>query len=228
VGAKGGTIAGLRKVEVPVVDPSEGEGLVALVDGLHTKEGVREDLVAVFEKNPHAVALMDDCRYGWGHLVQAGVVDFMEQAEEVYHFRLFGDLGPGLAGSSFGIVYPESAATEMNEVLDKIRKVSRRQLNPVRLLKQKEELSATASRVNRELQQARENEARLESRVSQVEERSSDLQEQVSRLKEHNARLLDHYSSRRYKLADAIVGGALRIPGLKSLLRDTKQSGGRG
>ncbi|CAA9385874.1 MAG: hypothetical protein AVDCRST_MAG93-9452, partial [uncultured Chloroflexia bacterium] len=219
VGAKGGAISGLRKVDVPVADPAKGEGLVALVDGLHTREGVRADLAAVFGKNPHAVALLDDCRQGWGHLVQAGVVTFMEEAMETYHFGLFADFAPGLAKSSFGIVYPESVAAETDEVLNKIGETFRQGLDPVRLLRQKDKLT-------RELEQARKKVARFESRagdlqkqLSRARERNKQIRVRTSRLEEQRDQLNAHYSKQRYKIVDVVARMASRIPGLRSLLR---------
>jgi len=226
VSAKGKSISTLRRVDVPVVDPTEGEALVALVDGLHTKEGVRADLAAIFENNPHAVALLDDCRRGWGHLVQAGVVAFMEEAAEPYHFRLFADFAPGLAKSSFGIVYPESITAEIDGVLDKIRETFRQWSDSAHPLSHEE-------KPNRELKRTRKNAARFESRaanlqkqLSEVRERNARLRERVSRLEKHRDQLRQHsdqlnarYSSRRYRIVDIVATTASKILGLRSLLR---------
>lgn len=59
--AKGRSIPGLQKVDVPTVDSTGDERLVALVDGLHTGEGVTEDLRAILAKNPNIVVLLDYC-----------------------------------------------------------------------------------------------------------------------------------------------------------------------
>ena len=72
IGVGGGSLDDLEKIEVPEPDSSGETGLVALVDGLHTREGVRADLEAIFGRNPRAVALLDDCRRRWGPVVQGG------------------------------------------------------------------------------------------------------------------------------------------------------------
>lgn len=232
VGVKGEPLGGLEKVEVPVVEPREAN-LVALVDGLHTREGVRADLAAIFDQNPHAIALLDDCRHRWGPFVQAGVIDFMDQAAGEHHFRLFGDLGPGLATSNLGIVYPDSVAAEVRSALDKVGGAFSRRLDPLRLLRREEELVSIVNRTTHEFDQARKGKTQLEKQLSRLEGRKSDLETRVSRLKkrnalletrasrleEHNAQLDARCSSRRYKLADTAAEGALRVPGLRSLLR---------
>lgn len=206
VGAKGGTIPGLQRVDVPTVDSTGTEGLVALVDGLHTREGVTEDLRAIFSKNPYAVALLDDCRQGWGPLVQAGVVSFMEESAEKYEFCLLADLGPGLAKSSFGILYHESAAAEMGEILEKIKKTFNQELDPVRLLKQKEGLQKNLQSRDQQLKQARKNEARFESSASRLRDRLAEarnrngrLSDRVSTIRQRNDRLSSRISRLKAK-----------------------------
>ncbi len=80
IGIQGDSSAGPEKLEEPMSDPmsdlSAEEPLVAFVDGLHTSRGVQADLEAIFEFNPRAVAILDDCRHTWGPFVQAGVVAF--------------------------------------------------------------------------------------------------------------------------------------------------------
>lgn len=214
------------KVEVPNLDPSEGTGLIAMVDGLHTRGGVRADLEAIFGQSPHAVVFLDDCRHRWGPFVQAGVVDFMEQAGDEYHFRLVGDFGPGLATSNLGLFYPESLAGEMKKIIAELGEVFSRRLDPLRLLRREEDLIAVVNRTNGELAQARQNKSRLEAsnnqlrtKISQLEKRDSKRKDQISSLKKQNAQLVAHYSSRRYKIADAAAKSALRIPGLDDVLR---------
>jgi hypothetical protein len=215
-----------KKIEVPVVDYSDEVGVVAFVDGLHTREGVQADLTAIFERNPHAVAILDDCRHAWGPYVQAGIVDFMQQASDKYRFNLIGDLGPGLATSNLGIVYPHSFAAEAGKILKEIKAMFSQRLDPLRLLSREEMLIRTVNGVSQELHQMRKTNshlktqiAKLNKRNSEVEKRKSDLTTQVSRLKETTDQLSTHYSSRRYAVADAVADKALRIPGLKSLVR---------
>lgn len=197
------SIDSLEKVEIPMLEPSDNVSLLAFVDGLHTKEGVRSDLEAVFEKNPHAVAILDDCRRAWGAFVQAGVVDFMERSERSYHFRLFGDLGPGLATSGLGLVYPDTDADETGYALADLRDLFSERLDPLRLLRREEELVGIANEFDRELKQARFQLAEANKRNSQLQER--------------NSHLTNHYSSRRYKLADTLTENALQVPGIRKL-----------
>lgn len=240
VGAKGGDSTGLRKVEVPLTGSDEKEGLVALVDGRYDREGILKDLKEIFGKNPHAVALLDDCRQGLGPLVQAGVADFRREAGEEYSFRLLADLGPGLSQSNFGILYTESAAVEIGGVLGKIRQTFGLELDPLLLQSQKEELQkslddtdrrlnksrrekarleSSVSDLREQLAQARERNKRLGSRVSDLEEKSDWHRQRAHKLEEQRGRLDARYSSKRYKIADAVADRVLRIPGIKGLLR---------
>jgi hypothetical protein len=227
IGAKEGHyVDQSKKIDVPTVDSSENADLIALVDGLHTREGVQADLAAIFDQDPNAVALMDDCRHAWGPYVQAGVVDFIQQASEKYWFDLIGDLGPGLATSNLGIVYPNSRAAEVRKTLDQVRALFSQRLDPLRLLSREEELISIINNMTGNLQHLRKTNSRLkvqashlQERKSELEKRNADLITQVSRLKEKTEQLATHYSSRRYVIADAAVEKVLRIPGLKSLRR---------
>jgi hypothetical protein len=117
VGIKDDSIDGREKIEIPQAGLSERASLVAFVDGLHTKEGVRADLEAIFESDHHAVAILHDCRGPWGPFVQAGIVSFMETAERQYHFHLVERMGLGLGTPSLGIVYSDIDATEVGQTL---------------------------------------------------------------------------------------------------------------
>ncbi len=196
---------GPEKVEVPVPEPSDNASLLAFVDGLHTREGVRADLEAIFEKNSRAVAILDDCRYAWGPSIQAGVVDFMEGSGQKYHFRLFGDLGPGLATSKLGIVYPDTNANEIWHSLTDLSDLFSERLDLLRLLSREEELVDIANEFDHELKQAY-------AQLAEVEKRNSQLQER-------NSHLTTHYASRRYRLADAFTDSALQVPGIQKLVR---------
>ena len=240
IGIGGKTLENPERIKVPEPDPTGKTGLLVLVDGLHTRGGIRADLEAIFDQNPHAIAFVDDCRHRWGPFVQAGVVDFMEQAAGEYHFDLVGDLGPGLASSNLGLVYPSSQAKMAKKALSKLSWTFSQRLDPLRLLKREEDLVAIASKASLELEQTRRNSNQFEARISQFEERDtrrkeqvsrleerdskrkeyiSKLERRISRLEEHNAQLTAHYQGRRYKLADEAAEAALRIPVLKGLLR---------
>jgi hypothetical protein len=205
--ANGGAFAdGFGKTDVPTAEPEEGTDLVAFVSGSYTREGVRTVLESVFGANPHArLALLDGCRHARGPFVQAGVVDFMERAPGEYRFQLVGDLGPALARSNLGVLYPNSAAGAVRSSLADVGRDFSQRLDPLRLLEREEDLIAVISRANQELDELRKSNKQLETRVSRAEER--------------NARLIVHYQSRRYKLTDAAAESALRVPGLRGLLR---------
>lgn len=208
IGAKGKQIEDLDTVQVPEIPESKETGLIAMVDGLHTKDGVYKDLQAIFERNPRAIVFLDDCRHRWGPLVQAGAVKFMEQASEEYQFKLVGDIAAGLASSNFGIVYPASASRHISDTLAEVGDMFSNRLDPIRLLGREEALVGLINQLEEELQQTRN--------------ASKKLEKQNSELKLDINHLRNHYSSQRYKLADTVVGNALKVPvakRLKGLLR---------
>jgi hypothetical protein len=279
---------GATRVEVPAPEPSDDAALLAFIDGLHNKEGVRADLEAVFGKNPRALVILDDCRGSWGPFVQAGVVEFIERSEQKYHFRLFGDLSFGLATSSLGIVYADTGADEVEYSLAELSELFSERLEWLRLLRREDELIGIITDVRRELNQTRDELVETQARWAEIKERHSQLQERHSQLwesysqlqkghsqlQEHSSRLKErdrelkgelkqtrgelkqtrgeleqtrgeleqtrgelaeveqhssqlqermsqlatHYSSRRYKLADTIADGALRVPGIQNLV----------
>jgi hypothetical protein len=59
-------------------------------------------------------------------------------------------------------------------------------------------------------------------RAERFKSRAEELEMSNERLIEANAHLKDHYSSRRYRLADVLASGALKVPGAKRLLRGRK------
>ncbi len=121
VGVHGAAIEGARKVGVPGVDPTtDGLSLVAFVDGLHTDEGVRADLEAVFEASPRAVAILHDCRSEWGAAVAKGAEDFISSSKDGYAFELVGPLGAGLGTPNMGIVFPDRDSSEVRGVLSRM------------------------------------------------------------------------------------------------------------
>jgi hypothetical protein len=191
--------------EAPMSELSGERWLVAFVDGLHTKEGVHADLEAIFEHNPHAVAILDDCRHAWGPFVQAGVVSFMEGAEEEYDLQLVGDLGAGVATSNLGIVYPRADGAEVQKILTDFVELFTEGLDPLRLLRREEELIATVNRYKNAANEAAkllERNARLEEDNADQRERNSELSERLSErnseLSERNSEL----SERNFELAE--------------------------
>jgi hypothetical protein len=170
---------GLEKVEVPAPDPEDGTPLLAFVDGLHTRAGVEADLKAIFGSNAGTIAILHDCRRTWGPFVQAGVVSFMEATPREYHFLLFGDLGPSLATSNLGIVYPGENAPETERALAVFGEMFSQRLDPLRLLRREEELVGALNQLNLELEQARAERKRLSERNSHLEELNSRLTQQA-------------------------------------------------
>ncbi len=170
---------------------SAEEPLVAFVDGLHTSRGVQADLEAIFEFNPRAVAILDDCRHTWGPFVQAGVVRFMEGAQQEYRFRLLGDLSPGTATSNLGIVYPKVDGAEVQRVLREFAELFTERLDLLRLLRREEELIATVNRYKDAANEA----TTLQERNARLEERNARLEEEISAQKERNSELADHNSN---------------------------------
>jgi hypothetical protein len=136
----------------------------------------------------------------------------MERSEQKYHFRLFGDLGPGLATSKLGIVYPDTDADETRHSLADLSDLFSERLDLLQLLRREEELIDIANEFDRELKQAR-------AQLAEAEKRNSQLTERNSQLTERNSHLTTHYSSRRYKLADAFTDSALQVPGIQRIVR---------
>ena len=56
-------------------------------------------------------------------------------------------------------------------------------------------------------------------RAERFKSLAEELEMDNKRLAEANAHLKGHYSSRRYRLVDLLANGALKMPGLKRLLR---------
>lgn len=214
-----GSSGGLPETLKETNSSEAGDGLVVFVDGLRTREIVAESLNAIFGLNPHAVVFLNDCRHGWGPFVQAGVVDFMEQTEDQYYFHLIGDLGPALSGSSIGVLYSGTHATKTGTTLERVSREFSRKLDPLRLLGREEELMNTVSKVNRQLVQTNEQKARLQKQVSRLKKRDPELEAQLEKQKVRNAALLVYYSSRRYKLVDALATTLKKLPLVKGLLR---------
>ena len=88
------------------------------------------------------------------------------------------------------------------------------------------ELVETRRRLHEVGTKHRQNAERLKSRAEVLETSNERLKQRITELKssnerlaEANAHLKDHYSSRRYRLADLLANGALKMPGIKRLLR---------
>lgn len=236
IGVEGEPARTAAGAETSALTFPKGNGLVALVDGLHDRESVSESLKAVFDRDQHAVVFVDDCRHERGPFVQAGVADFMDEAREEHRFRPVASVGPALASSDLAVLYSGSVAAETERTLGEVGRMFSRKLDPLRLLGREEELMNAVSKLNRQLSQTDEHRARLddehkvhlEQRASQLEKKVSRLEAQVARLKARNAELLSRYSSRRYRLADILAEKALRVPVVRELLRRNAPPSGGG
>jgi methyl-accepting chemotaxis protein len=173
------------KVEIPQFGDS-GDSLLAYVDGLHTKEGVREDLEAIYDQNPNAITLLDDCRDAWGAFVQSGVVDFIEQDEsgDEYTFRLFADLGTGVATSSLGLLYRRERAREVNATLRGVASKFSQRLDPVQLLIRENELILEVNRRINLASDEKEARKRLREKHDQLRSNMKDLFDKLQRRNE--------------------------------------------
>lgn len=204
---------------------TEDDRPVALVVSLRAGAEVAGCLRAVFDWNPGAVVLLEGCRGEAGPFVQAGAVNFLEQAREEYRFRLAGDLGPALAGSGFGILYPDAVAGGVEGPLETVGRAFGLDLDPLRLLGRAEELNEAVGEMGRQRDH-------LEHRISALEnetsEREAELEGQVARLKNRNATLNARLSGRRYKAADAAADRLLQLPMVKRLLRSDAPPAGKG
>jgi hypothetical protein len=170
------------KVEIPQFVDS-GDSLLTYVDGLHTREGVREDLEAIYEQNPNAITLLDDCRDEWGAFVQSGVVDFIEQHEsgDKYTFRLIADLGTGVATSSLGLLYRRDRAREVNAALRGVASKFSQRLDPVQLLIRENELILEVNRRINFASDEKEARKRLREKHDRLQSNMKDLYEKLQR-----------------------------------------------
>lgn len=187
-------------------DSSADDGtLIFLLSAPQGREEVSGELEAIFAQYPQAIVFLGNCRKSRGPFIQAGIADFMEEEQNDYYFRLAGDLGLGLAGSSLGVVYPDRVAKTTDDVLGDIGRQFSERLDPLRLLEREEEL---LEGTNPAAQSPRPDRGREE-----------ELNRQISSLTRQIEHLNHHYSSRRYKLADAAMNRVSRLRSLKRFIR---------
>jgi hypothetical protein len=213
VDVRGGSPNSLVKAEIPTLETSGNVSLVAFVDGVHTKTGAQAILEAIFEKSPHAVAILKNCRGPWGPFVQAGVVNFTESVQGKYHFQLFGDLGPSIATSDLGIVYPDIDAAEAKHTLVELSELFSKRLDLLLLLRREEELINAVNRYK--------NAADKYKKAADRHKKAADRYKKVAgRLRTRNSRLNAQNSS-QHELADTLAGKAPLMPRIKQLVRST-------
>lgn len=188
-----------------LAEESADGDVIVLINDARGREDVYEELAALFDAHPQSIAFIGNCRGGRGPFVQAGVADFLEKTRDDYRFRLGSDLGFGLADSILGVIYAGQAAAEMNEVLGEISGRFSERLDPLQLLQREEELLESVNATKRELDRTRKINSELNNRLSSLTQRNKHLE--------------NHYSSRRYKLADAAMDKAQRVKSLKRFMR---------
>lgn len=185
-------------IEAPALTPPDGASTLAFIHRSPTRDGMRSDLAEVFEKNPRCVALVAGCRGESGPYVQAGVVDFMEEAgrNRAFHFRLLGDLTPGPSSSGLGVVFPDEEFAEVERVLNDIGAMFTGRLDPLRLLRREEELVGIASRFKEEL--------------TELKTKNANLERGYEKVRENNEALEARYSRKRYRIIDGVGSAVLR------------------
>jgi hypothetical protein len=196
---RGGSLADLEDVEIPALEPSDGVSLVAFVHGEHTKEGVQAILETIFDKNPRAVVILNDCRGSWGPFVQAGVVGFIEGTQEKHQFQLFGDLGPSIATSGLGIIYSHLDAAEAKQTLVEFSGLFSERLDLLRLLRREEELLNA---------------------VNWYKKEADKYKNQAKRLRKRNSRPTTENSSQP-RVIETPAESIPRVPGIRRFIRST-------
>jgi hypothetical protein len=175
---------------------SGDEPLLAFVNGSRPSDAVEEDLRAIFDASPRAVAIIDHCRGVGAPFVQAGIASFLGGAQGKHRFRLFGDLTSGLATSNLGIVYPEADFAEVEGCLEELVHLFSDRLDPLWLARREQEMIALvntfkdeADNLNRQcqdlltgLRQLTDHNTELQKRNSRLEKRKSQLQERAAKL----------------------------------------------
>jgi hypothetical protein len=156
-------------VGVPV--PPDDAALLAFVDGDHAKESVEADLKTIFGNNPHAIAILHDCRGYHGLSVLAGVESFVEAAQTKYRFQLFQKrFGRGPYPPNLGIVYADVEAAE-------IERASVRLLLEDPTSSLLEVASASWKALNRQRARADRQQARADRQQARVDRLEAELRE---------------------------------------------------
>jgi hypothetical protein len=200
-----------RKLDAAAIESTEGAEVLAFVDGLHTREGVRSDLEAVFGNYPRALVILDDCRGAWAPFVQAGVADFMEISAQKYHFKLLADLGPGIVTSALGMVYSDVDAPEMQQTLIEYGALFSERLDPLWLLRREEELIGIVNFYRDFYRDTVHRLTKDRQALAELRERERD---ELRALRQRNSELATLLSKRRYKLVDAVAEMIPRVPGI--------------
>jgi BMFP domain-containing protein YqiC len=163
-----GVVASPSPNTFEVVDISslvDDADLIALVDGLHTPDGVQGDLSAIFGARPKAVAILDDCRHAWGPYVQAGVADFLSNAPGAYRFTLLADVSSSFAQSDLGFVYSTESADDVERSFNRLQQLYA-SFDPLALIAREEELQRIVIETRERLAQMQDTLSALENSLS--------------------------------------------------------------
>lgn len=231
-GSPGARTEGSRpatRVGIPRIGPA-GEELVAYVAGLYTKEGATEGLQAVFERNPRATAVVDDCRHARGAFVQAGVVEFLEQSgsdDGAYSFRLLADLGPGVATSNLGIVHHEADTGAVDAAMRHVGSRFTNRLDPLELLIRESELVEEVNfyfnnvqNMQQKIERLDQDRNRLNQDKGRLEQDNHRLKQNNRRLKRDNAILTKALHGRSHQATELVKKSVMKIPGVSKLMRE--------
>lgn len=118
----------LDEIGLPTAHP-----LLVFLDGLHTRAAVAADLTEVFRADAGAIVLVDDCRYGWGLEVQAGIADVRKTLPDL-RFRLLTDVIPGGVASAFGIVWMPDRDALLDSAFSRYAAHGTWRFDPIQLL----------------------------------------------------------------------------------------------
>jgi hypothetical protein len=150
VGAPAALIhGGLLSTDDRVPIAEDGRPLVVHLDGLHTPDAVRDDLVAVFSVERTIGAFVDDCRYGWGPFIQAGVAAFLRENPS-HTFELLADMAP--TASALGVVFRRSSG--FGRAVGELASDFTKQWDVLRLLQRESDLIGEVAELRHELTQA--------------------------------------------------------------------------
>ena len=94
------------------------------------------------------------------------------------------------------------------------------------LVETRRKLHDVGTKHRQDVEQFRSRAEEFKTSNERLKDRITELKTSNQRLTEANANLKDHYSSRRYRLADLLVDGALKMPRIKRLLRKAAERTG--
>jgi hypothetical protein len=181
---------------------SQDEPLLAFLSGARTGKLVEEDLRAIFDGSPHAVAIIDQCRGERGPFLQAGIASFLDGAQGKYRFRLFADLTSGVATSNLGIVYSEADSAELEGYLQDLNQLFSDRLDPLWLAAREQEMISVVNTYKDETENLRGQNQDLLSELQQLTGRNTELQKRTSQLEKRKSQLEERVAELRKEKND--------------------------